>query len=84
MKIVVHRAGDGLRHTRRRTERFPRRLTHLLQTPEVPQELGLTLLAHARNVFQSGTQLLALAQGLVIGDRKAVRFVTHPLQQKQG
>jgi len=41
--------------------------------------LGLTLLAHTWDVFQSGTQLLALAQCLVIGDGKAVRFVTHPL-----
>jgi len=61
MKIVVHGAGDGLRHARRRTECFQRRLADLFQTPEVPQELGLALLAHARDVFQSGTQLLALA-----------------------
>jgi len=79
MKIVVHRAGDRLRHAGCRTECFKRCLTDLLQAPEVPQELGLTLLAHAWDVFQSGTQLLALAQCLVIGDGKAVRFVTHPL-----
>jgi len=84
MKIVVHRAGDGLRHARRRTECVKRCLADLLQAAKVPQELGLTLFAHARNVFQSGTQLLALAQRLVIGDGKAVRFVTHALQQKQG
>src|SRR5262249_48957139 len=79
MKIVVHRTGDGLRHARRQTECFKRCLTDLLQAPEVPQELGLTLLTHAWDVFQSRTQLLALAQRLVIGDGKAVCFVTHPL-----
>src|SRR4029434_6686593 len=68
MKIVVHRASDRLRHAGRRTERFKRCLTDLLQAPEVPQELRLALLAHAWDVFQSGTQLLALAQCLVIGD----------------
>ena len=84
MKIVVHGTGDGLRHARRRTERFKRCLADLLQAAEVPQELGLALLAHAWDVFQSGMQLLALTQGLVIGDCETVRFVTQPLQQKQG
>jgi len=79
MKIVVYRMCDGLWHSRHRTERVQRRLADLLQTTKVPQELGLTLLAHARDVLQSGTQLLALAQRLVIGDGKAVRFVTHAL-----
>ena len=36
MKIVVHRAGDGLRHPRHRTERVKRCLADLLQTPKVP------------------------------------------------
>ncbi len=37
------------------------------------------VLADQRLPGMSGTQLLALTQRLVIGDGKAVRFVTHPL-----
>jgi len=43
--------------------------------------LGLALLTHAWDVFEGGTQLLALAEGLVIGDGETVCFVTHLLEE---
>src|SRR5262249_36652297 len=84
VKIAVHGTCHRLRHPRHSAKSLKRRLTYLFQAPEVPEQLGLSLFTHAWDICQGGTQLLALAQRLMIGDGKTVRLITYPLQQEEG
>ena len=83
MKILQDLSSHLLVHRGYFQKLFQRRFFDALDAAEGAQQRALAHPADTRNPVQYGMKRLPGSQPPVMRDREAMRFVAHPLQQKQ-